>query len=394
MIADRHQARKILYTNLEQSETETISVRDSFNRVLAEDIYTERDYPDTRKSAVDGYAHIPGRKTYICRGETGAGRKGPEKIEEGETVFVMTGATVPDGAVSVARVEDCTAESESVSIPETAEGENINLIGEECSAGTLSVPKGTQVCGSVYPVLFYMGRKEVKVFKRPKIGIFVTGDEILEVEDDYRIGMVFNTNRYILESYFRRFGFDYEYFGHVKDSREEVAAAFEKMSEKYDIIISSGGISMGKYDFVKDVFRNFDYEILFERTRIKPGSPLMFAKRKGCAFIGMPGYPAAFTTNLLFYVLPALRRAYGHSEPEFKTVNAVMKTDTRAKEGRFELNRAVLEVEDGVFYASDPGTQKTSHFNSFAKVNGLILLDENTGSLKTGDTAKILITYI
>ncbi len=218
--------------------------------------------------------------------------------------------------------------------------------------------KGSVISDSVYPVLFYLGRREVEVYKRPKIGVFVTGDEILEVEDDFQKGLVFNTNRYILESFFNRFGFDYEYYGHVKDSREEVAAAFEEMSEKYDIIISSGGISMGKYDFVKDVFRNFDYEILFERTRIKPGSPLMLAKRSGCTFIGMPGYPAAFTTNLMFHVLPALRRAYGQADNEFKVVDAVLKTDTRAKEGRFELNRAIVEVEDGQIYVSDAGTQK------------------------------------
>ncbi len=181
----------------------------------------------------------------------------------------------------------------------------------------------------------------------------------------------------------------------MKDSREEVAAAFEEMSEKYDIIISSGGISMGKYDFVKDVFRNFDYEILFERTRIKPGSPLMLAKRSGCTFIGMPGYPAAFTTNLMFHVLPALRRAYGQADNEFKVVDAVLKTDTRAKEGgRFELNRAIVEVEDGQIYVSDAGTQKTSHYNSFAFVNGLLLLDENTGSLAKGDVAKVLLISI
>ncbi|PLX68357.1 MAG: molybdopterin molybdenumtransferase MoeA [Denitrovibrio sp.] len=391
MIKDRHQARDILYNTFETPQTEIVSVRESFGRVLAEDIFTDRDFPDTRKSAVDGYAHIPGHSQYELKGETGAGRKGPSAINGKETVFVMTGASVPEGTLSVARVEDCTDNDGTVTIPEMAAGENVNNIGEECFKDTIVAEKGSVIKDNLYPVLFYLGRSEVKVFKRPKIGIFVTGDEILEVEDDYQKGLVFNTNRYILESFFTRFGFDFEYYGHVKDSREEVAGAFEEMSSKYDIIISSGGISMGKYDFVKDVFRNYGYEILFERTRIKPGSPLMLAKRSGCTFIGMPGYPAAFTTNLLFYVLPALRKAYGHKDNEFAVVDAVMTTDTRAKEGRFELNRAVVSVEEGRFYASDAGTQKTSHYNSFASVNGLILLDEETGSLSEGDMAKVLI---
>jgi len=394
MIADRHQAREILYSAFEKPASERISVRDSFGRVLAENIYADRDYPDTRKSAVDGYAHILGHENYILKGETGAGRKGPKKIEGAETVFVMTGASVPDGTVAVARVEDCTDNNGVITIPTLSSGENVNNIGEECLKGALVASVGSVVVDSLYPVLFYMGIREVEVYKKPKIGIFVTGDEILEVEDDFQSGLVFNTNRYILETFFKKFGFDYDYYGHVKDSREEVAAAFEEMSSKYDIIISSGGISMGKYDFVKDVFRNFDYEIMFERTKIRPGSPLMLAKRSGCAFIGMPGYPAAFTTNLMFYVLPALRKAYGQADCEFKIIDAVMKNSTRAKEGRFEMNRAVVEVEDGVFYASDAGTQKTSHFYSFAKVNGLLLLDEKTGALSKGDIAKVLLLNI
>lgn len=391
MIAHRNEARELLYSSFETPETEKISVRESYGRILAEEIKTERDYPDTRKSAVDGYAHIPGHKEYKLLGETGAGRKGPESIDGQETVFVMTGATVPEGALTVARVEDCSDTDGIITIPEMGAGENINNVGEECSKGTLVAEKGSVITKGLFPVLFYLGKSEIEVYKKPKIGIFVTGDEILEVEDDYRKGMVFNTNKYILESFFNRFGFDYEYYGHVKDNREDVARAFDEMSSKYDIIISSGGISMGKYDFVKDVFKSFDYDIIFERTRIRPGSPLMLAKKSGCTFIGMPGYPAAFTTNLLFYVLPTIRKAYGEADNEFKVVNAIMRNDTRAKEGRFEMNRAVVDVEDGIFYASDAGTQKTSHFNSFASVNGLLLLDENTGSLKKGDQVKVLL---
>jgi molybdopterin molybdotransferase len=394
MAVDRFTAKKILRQLFDKPQIETVSVRESLGRVLAEDVRADFDFPDTVKSAVDGYAHVPGYASYILKGETGAGRKGPASISDNETVFVMTGATVPEGATAVARVEDCTDDGGVVAVPEMKAGENINNIGEECLKGALIAECGSRIEDCLYPVLFNLGRREVQVYKRQKIGIFVTGDEILEVEDGYSKGLVFNTNRYILESFFAKAGFDFEYFGHVKDRREEVAAAFEKMSEKYDIIISSGGISMGKYDFVKDVFRSFGYEVLFERTKIKPGSPLIAAKKNGCAFIGMPGYPAAFTTNLLFYILPALKNAHGYKNYEFPVIDAIMADDTRAKEGRFELNRARVFVEDGVFYAADGASQKTSHFNSFANVNGFILLDENTGSLKKGDRAKVLLINV
>jgi len=390
MRVTRQKAKEILYSIAIKPETESVSVRDSFMRVLAEDIHTERDYPDCRKSAVDGYAHIVGHKTYNPIGDTGAGRKGADVINGDETVFVMTGGNVPENAEAVARVEDAVIEGGRVHLPESKVGENINSIGEENFAGDLVASKGSVIKDGLFPVLFYLGKGSVQVYKKPKIGIFVTGDEILEAGDEYRKGFVYNTNRYILESMFNKHGFDYEYFGHVKDSKEEVAEAFEKMSGQYDIIISSGGISMGKYDYVKEVFSTCGYEILFSRTAIKPGSPLMAAKKDGGIFIGMPGYPAAFMTNLIFYIVPFLKKCYGYETFENDEIDVVMDGKTSSREGRFDINRAVVKAKNGMYYAADAGTQKTSHFNSFALVNALLLLDEETGTLKTGDRAKAI----
>lgn len=391
MKVDRYKAKEILYSLFGENNTEDVKVQDCMYRVLAEDIFAPRNFPDTRKSAVDGYAHITGSETYIVTGETGAGRKGPESITANETVFVMTGGNVPENADAVARVEDCTEADGYVAIPAQKSGDNINNIAEENSAGDKLAEAGAFIDNGLFPVLFSLGYGKVKVYKRPKIGVFVTGDEILEPGDEYKKGFVYNTNRYILEPFFRRYGFDFEYAGRVMDSRDEVKKAFEDMSEKYDIIISSGGISMGKYDYVKEVFKTCGYEVLFQRTAIKPGSPLMTARRDGCVFIGMPGYPAAFMTNLIFYVLPALKKAYGFSDYENQPVNVVMGSATSSREGRFDINRAIIKAEEGVLTAYDAGTQKTSHFNSFARVNGFLLLDENTGKLKKGDSAKAIL---
>lgn len=391
MKVDRHRAKEILFSMLNTAGTETVSVTESFGRVLAEDISAPRDFPDRRKSAVDGYAHIIGHSEYRLIGETGAGRQGAESISGNETVFVMTGGNVPDGADAVARVEDCTETDGAVSIGVHKKGDNINNIAEENAKGDIIAEKGAVIRKGLYPVLYYIGKHEVEVYKRPKIGIFVTGDEILEVGDDYKEGFVYNTNKYILESFFRDAGFDFYYAGHVKDSKDDVEQAFKKMSEEFDIIISSGGISMGKYDYVKEVFTTCGYDVLFQRTMIKPGSPLMAAKKDGCFFIGMPGYPAAFLTNLIFYVLPALKKAYGYSSYENEPMNVVMGSATSSKEGRFDINRAVVRVENGILTAYDAGTQKTSHFNSFAGVNALLLLDEKTGKLKPGEMTRAII---
>lgn len=391
MKVDRKQAKEMLYSLFGENKTEEIKVKDCLHRVLAEDIFAPRNFPDTRRSAVDGYAHILGSDVYRVTGETGAGRKGPESVAVGEAVFVMTGGNVPDGAEAVARVEDCETADGSVRVPAQKMGDNINNISEENSEGDKLADKGSFIDNGLFPVLHSLGFGTVKVYKRPKIGVFVTGDEILEAGDEYVKGFVYNTNRYILEPFFVKYGFDFEYAGHVKDSKEGVREAFEKMAQKYDVIISSGGISMGKYDYVKEVFKTCGYEILFQRTAIKPGSPLMAAKREKGVFIGMPGYPAAFMTNLVFYVLPALKKAYGFKDYEIAPVNVVMGSATSSREGRFDINRAIVRAENGVLTAYDAGTQKTSHFNSFANVNAFLLLDEQTGKLQKGDAAKALL---
>jgi len=387
----RHEAKKILNDIALKPETEKISVRESKNRVLAEDIQTGRPFPDTRRSAVDGYALIPGHNMYMIAGEVGAGNRNCPFIAGNDAVFVMTGATVPDGAEAVVRIENCDVDGDILNISEVTAGESINNIGEECSDDYLAAEKGTLIDKCLYPVLYYLGRPEIKVYKKPKIGVFVSGDEILEIEDEYIPGMAYNTNRYILESFLENLPVDYEFYGNVKDKKKSVETAFAEMSEKYDIVISSGGISMGKYDFVKAVFRDCGYEVLFERTKIKPGSPLMTAKKDGTVFIGMPGYPAAFTTNMMLYLLPFLRKSCGVADFENRPVNVTMKTSTRSREGRFDLNRAIIRIEDGEYCAYDPGSQLTSHYINFASVNGLLMLDEETGTLNEGDKAQAIL---
>ena len=177
MKVDRFKARELLYSVMNSIGTEQVSVTECFGRVLAEDIFAPRDFPDRRKSAVDGYAHIIGGESYVVIGETGAGRKGAESIKANETVFVMTGGNVPDGADAVTRVEDADVTGDSVKLPVQKSGDNINNIAEENKKGDKLAGKGAVIEKGLYPVLFSVGKHKVEVYKRPKIGIFVTGDE-------------------------------------------------------------------------------------------------------------------------------------------------------------------------------------------------------------------------
>lgn len=388
----RNEAEKIIHEHIKTPAVELIPTRESLGRVLAEDVFTPAAYPDTPKSAVDGYAFKHGRVEYLMMGDVAAGENSIKELGENEAAFIMTGGTIPKGADTVARIEDCEEGDKFVNIPaESSKGENINNVGEEAEAGTLFIKSGTRIVNNVYPALFYLGKSEIKVFKSPKVGFFTTGDEIREVEEGYKEGKVFNTNRYILESFLTAVGADWEYYGAVKDSFEDVDRAMNEMTEKYDIIISSGGVSMGKYDFVKKVFLEKEFDVHFSRTKLRPGSPLFFANRDEKLFFGMPGYPAAFTTNAVFYLMPALKKALGRTDWANIPKNVEFKTATRAKEGRFEINRVTVVNENGRLFAYDPGTQKTSHYASFAQVNALVMLDEETGSLNIGDRGKVLL---
>jgi len=372
-------------------QTVRVAVNEAFNRVLAEDLYTDFPFPDCKKSAVDGYALVMWDKNeYRIKGESVPGDLKSAKLQTGECIFVMTGGIVPDNADAVVRVEDVVEENGQIRLNRQPEkGVNINLAGEEFPEHALFAEHGRLLNDLAYPALCYSGKKDVKVYKKPKIGVFVTGDEILEPGNDYRKGHVFNTNRYILLSLLKHLPADIEYLGRFGDNEGDIAEVLEKSNE-YDILVSSGGVSMGKYDFVKKILHEYDYEIIINKTAIKPGSPLMVARNENCTIFGMPGYPAAFATNLILYLLPFVRKSCGIKKFENNIVKAKLGTPMRSRINALYFNRAVVKIEGGETVAYDPGSQKTSHFLNFFDVNGLVMMDENVGTLEKGSIVNII----
>jgi len=385
------EALKILRDIPLNLKTVRVAVNKVFNRVLAEDLYTDFPFPDCRKSAVDGYALVMwDKKEYTIKGESVPGDLKSAELHEGECIFVMTGGIVPDNADAVVRVEDVFEENDHILVNRQPEkGSNINLAGEEFLQNAFFGGKGSLLDNLSYPALCYSGKKDVNVYKKPKIGVFVTGDEILEPGDDYKKGHVFNTNRYILQSLLNYLPADIEYVGCFDDNEEEIAKVLEKSNE-YDILVSSGGVSMGKYDFVKKILHEYDYEIIINKTAIKPGSPLMVARNEDCTIFGMPGYPAAFATNLILYLLPFVRKSCGIKIFENNIIKGKLGTSMRSRINALYFNRAVVKIEDGEPVAYDPGSQKTSHFLNFFNANGLVMLDENVGSLEKGSIVNIV----
>lgn len=373
---------------------EIINVLNAYGRVPAENLRTDYKFPECKKSAVDGYAlKFVEDNTYLIAGESAPGAVNDLNIEDGECVFVMTGGAVPENADAVVRVEDTEKmETDKIKVQKIPEkGMNINFPGEEFFVNEIFAEKGHLVKDLAYPVLCYSGKSKISVYKKVKIGVFVTGDEIIEPGDKYKKGHVFNTNRYILESMLKELPVDIQYLGRFDDNEREISKIFGERLHDFDILVSSGGVSMGKYDFVKKILNENAYEIIVNKTAIKPGSPLMVAKNEKCTIFGMPGYPAAFATNLILYLLPFVRKSCGIKNFANVVVKGKLGTPMRSRRNALYFNRAVVKTEKGEFVAYDPGSQKTSHFLNFFNVNGLVIMDENVGALDKDSLVDIVL---
>jgi molybdopterin molybdotransferase len=385
-------AQRTMLEAVPEPGRETVALRRALGRVPARDLSVPRDYPDTRRSAVDGYAvRFDGGTSFRPVGEVVAGQIPESRLEPGECVAVMTGGTVPDEADCVVMVEDCdeTDGLVSVNVPLRA-GALINEPGSEAASGEPLLRRGARLTQARYAALFYAGVPEVPVYEPPSVGVLITGQELREVEDRPAPGKAFNTNRYILEAFLHAVGTPCSLERQAPDDEDAMRQALDELSEHCAFVVSSGAVSMGRYDYVKKIFRESGFSLLVEGTRIKPGSPLMVAERDGKLFFGMPGYPAAFLTNALLYLVPALKKASGRSDYDHRPINATLKTPLHARRGRMDAARACLELENGEWFASDPGSQRTSHFLNFARVNGLVLVPESAGDLPAGSAVKAL----
>lgn len=387
------QAYRLLLDAVEPAGTEIIPAKESFGRILACDLRTPRCFPDIHKSAVDGYAvadiHL---REYRIIGTSAAGAGMPPTLSGNQALAVMTGAPVPRQSTAVIRVEDCQYRGDNLVLEKKGtEGENIILPGEEMEEGERFAFSGSRIDNTLYPVLFSAGIDSVEVFRQPKVGILVSGDELLNAGESFRPGAVYDANRYILESVFRNLYINYGCHTVIGDSEKETVQTLDEMFEAFDLIITTGGVSMGQFDYLKTVLYYPQYERLVEGTLIKPGSPMITARRNGKFIFAMPGYPAALITNVFLYLIPVLKRMYGYKNYEHRRMDVELEESVTSKRGRFEVQRALVRVQSGKLTAKAAVSQKTSHFLNFANVNALLLLEESIEFVQSGSMVSALL---
>jgi len=389
----RNEVKNIIENFIKEKSFEIITLNEAYGRVLFEDIKAKFDIPESDKSAVDGFAinvnNLEFPVTLKITDEVAAGSKQKE-LKEG-AIFIMTGAVVPNGANAVVRIEDVEKNGNEITIKKPVEKHNlINFAGEEMKKNEIILQKGEFLDYKKVSLLANIGYYQIKVYQKPKVGIIVTGDEVKEPFEEADKAGVKNSNYYILLGLLKDIA-DITYYGKVNDNLNEMIEIFQTALNNNDILLSSGGSSKGKYDFVKDIAKNLELDIKFTMTNIRPGRPLIFATKNKKLFFGLPGYPSALLVNLHEFLYPFIKKMAGFKEWQNRVIQATAKEDIRSKVGRVDFVRVNVEYNNGRVFIKNSFSQQTSNFLSMAKSDALAVVDETKGKVKEGEVVDIIL---
>ncbi len=380
-------------TNL-KLETEEVDLADSTNRILAEDIYPDTNLPPFTNSAMDGYAvHFnPDIKKWKIIGEVSAGNYIDYELGNGLAVSIMTGGKLPEKADTVIPIEDVTIDNDSVIINEDAEyrkGINVRQEGNDLLIGKAAVHKNTLLKPKNIAVAASCGKSRLKVYKKIKMGVLATGDELIDVSDKPSGDQIRSSNLYALLSAIEDIGQTGINLGIARDNKDEITAKIKSFLESdTDILITTGGVSVGKYDFVKSLMEELGISIHFWRVNIKPGKPVVFGTysddRKVRFIYGLPGNPVSCLVSFVIFIKKNIFRLFGIPEQDF--FSAELKEDIRKDDGKLHFMR-------GLFY-KDPGgnvsvrrvgLQSSGNLAEMGKSNCLIIFEAEKCEMKTGE---------
>jgi molybdopterin molybdotransferase len=389
------EALKIIERETHSLGTETIDLADAVGRILAEKVIADMDLPPFNRSQMDGFAvkskntkDAPVRLKII--GESVAGKGFDGRMKSGETVRIMTGARLPEGADAVQKVELTEENDGFVEIRETAKsGQNINPFASEIRSGERIFDKGEIVSEQMIAAIASFGYAKIKVFRRPKIAILSTGSEIVGISETPQRDQIRNSNSIMLKVFAGKYG-DAECLPLVKDDVESLTAAIEHALKNYDVLITTGGVSVGDYDFTKPVLRTLGAEIFFERVSLKPGKPTVFAKRNNCLIFGLPGNPVSSAVTFFLFVRTAILRMQSAINCELKKGFAIAANKIKAARERDSvLPASVITNEKGELIIESLRFNGSSNFIAFARANALIFVPQGK-NLEAGDVADIM----
>jgi molybdopterin molybdotransferase len=370
---------------------EQVAIRSALGRTLAEDIRSGINVPPHTNSAMDGYAvtgdDLPAEGSRELRviGTSWAGTPFPGRVASGECVRIMTGAKVPEGADTVVMQERAEREGDRVRIAAgTKRGQNVRHPGEDLTVGQVVLTAGRRLLPADIGLLASLGVPEVRVRRRLRVAFFSTGDELRSIGETLEEGQIYDSNRYTLHAMLTRLGAEIIDMGVVRDRREDVQAAFEQAAAVADAIITSGGVSVGEADFVKETLESVG-NVDFWKIAMKPGRPLAFGKVGGAYFFGLPGNPVSVMVTFYQFTQPALRRMLGERDTQPVRLRVPCTSRLKKVPGRTEYQRGVLEHDaDGRMVVHSTGEQGSGILSSMSRANCFIVLPTESGPVEPG----------
>ncbi len=412
MISVEQALKKILgYVDVLGEEESPIL--DCLGQVLDEDVYSSIDVPPLDNTAMDGYA-------VRYEDTRGANRQSPRflqvidtvpagsisrhKLKPGTAIRIMTGAPIPEGTESIVPFEftDETQRKEPSDkigiLCEVEAGWHIRRAGEDIVKGSLVLRKGTVIRPSEIGVLASLGRSYVKVIRRPVVAILATGDELVDVDQLLPPGKIYNSNAYSVAALIQRYGGIPRLLGIALDSEDSLVAKLH-LGLGADMLITTGGVSAGDYDIVKDVLAK-EGEIAFGTVRMKPGKPLAFGRIKGASktgvvryipHLGLPGNPVSSMITFELFARPAILKMMGKKNLTKPVVDAVMEDSVVNTDGRRVFARVAVEKRGGQYFARLTGPQGSGILTSMTLANGLVIVPEDRAGVEAGDMVQVMM---
>ncbi|MBT9166116.1 MAG: Molybdopterin molybdenumtransferase [Chloroflexi bacterium] len=406
MISVEQALEKIL-SNVSVLEPERKPILETMGQVLAEDVRSDINIPPLDNSAMDGYAvqwdsirgaTISQPKALKVIGEVAAGCISDREVTPGTAIRIMTGAPVPAGADTVIQFEDTDEEirkgkslDEIGIMRELVKGSNIRRGGEDITRGSLVLTTGVVLRPQEIGVLASLGRADVLVIRRPAVAVLATGDELVDVGQPLPPGKIYNSNAYTIASQVRRYGGIPRILGIAADESQDL---LEKiiLGMDSDLLITSGGVSVGDYDIVKDVLAELG-AISFWTVRMKPGKPLAFGvlTRNGrkVPHLGLPGNPVSSMIVFEQFARPAILKMLGKKNLAKPTISAISESRIENRDGRRVFARAIVRKGDGQYFARLTGPQGSGILTSMSRANALLVVPENVATVEVGDEVSV-----
>lgn len=396
------EASELILAAINPLPTVALPLREALGLVLAADVVSPIEHPPWDNSSMDGYAvraadvARAGKDTPVVLPvlETvRAGQRPSRSVESGTAIRVMTGAPVPDGADTVIRVEDTDGGEVRVAINDARDaGRNVRPRGEDLRAGEVAVSAGTVIGPAQLGVLASVGAATVRVHRRPRVAILASGDELVDLDrfDEVRRGdRIVTSNSYTIGANVLAAGGEAIDLGIVRD---DPASYAEHMAAAHgmDLLITSGGVSVGAFDFTKDVLKSLGAELRLWRVLMRPGAPLGFGTLDGMPWLGLPGNPVSTMVTFELFGRPLIRRLRGERQAFRKTIDVRLREDVSIAAPLTHFMRAIVEWEDGVAWARLTGPQGSGLLTSMSRANALLVVPPDRTTIRTGETAHAL----